>query len=366
MRNARPLAKATNSSSRTKSRSTGVGVWLFLSTAVALPILALAATIIWTSQPLPELEHGPEPTLLLVKKTVNDDALKIQLNLTWGKPVSLAAPAWTGVITGLPDPTASHELSTGSQVVQIDGIWRIAARTDRPFHASVSRDSAAADTGALNSLLERLQLEHGNGATWTMATQRGVNTLAKNLGAASEPATMFDPAWVIWIPSEPLYVESNSLQIGALAAPSANDVLMGRSPLTDVSIETSDTHLPRISAQDWQISLADSAVSYSGLAEHATQEVGKLGELIDGIPKTAEATLRRKDPISAWTVPPSAVLTDAHGNFCLVLRKGAGWAGSKIDVVGGDVSRTRVVGSFPDSIRVLANPTEVHEDGSCN
>ena len=176
-------------------------------------LAAVSAWLVRLPGPADQLTAPIAPVLVTV--TPSDGAVQrpVQVRVDIGPALTSFSVLPGGVVTAvLVRPGAV--VRTGSRLVEVDGIARLAAHTSRPFYRPLGRGDHGADVDQLASLLAQLGLMHGPGA-WPpprpgMAS--AVRHLAVSIGAPQDG--MFDPAWVVWLPEPELVVASVPPQAG--------------------------------------------------------------------------------------------------------------------------------------------------------
>ncbi|MGE3620317.1 MAG: hypothetical protein AB7L84_07640 [Acidimicrobiia bacterium] len=135
----------------------------------------------------------------------------VALSLVWQAEQRIYAPPWQGVVDRV-DLNPGGVVRTLDRAISVDGVSRIAFRSDRPFARSLQAGDVGLDVVALHELLDALVMDHGRGEAFTAGTARGVAQLSQSLGLP--PQQVFDPAWIVFLPSEELVLTSVDLYVG--------------------------------------------------------------------------------------------------------------------------------------------------------
>ncbi|MBM7826624.1 hypothetical protein [Microbacterium aurum] len=349
----------------------GVGAWMVLACAFVAPLVALCGVLTASNaMGVAAAEDESVVTLAATKEPYND-AVDVDLNLTWAQPAVLSSPNWSGLVTAV-GARVGEQIVNGTRVVQIDGIWRIAAHTTTPLYSVVSRESQPAEVAAVNRLLASLGYRHGPGDEWSWSTTTGVRDLARDLGAPSA-ATLeaFDNAWVVWMPEDDFTPATVDIAAG-LPAPGAGEPVVTGNPqlVTARVVAKAGGVLPTPSPQEaWDLVAADTTTAFAGtpLGGEGLDALSKA--LVATKPETVSAAIRRHDAVEGWAVPSSAVVTDARGNLCVVLAvrdAGAHYSPVPVEALGGSVGTIRVTGDLPQDAEVVANPRLAMDDIECS
>lgn len=293
--------------------------------------------------------------------------------LRWDHDRSLVAPAFGDSLVQQVLVGPGTALATGTPVVRVGRVTRIAASTGQPFDRPLQVDDVGSDVEALNRMLEELGYESSDGDRYTVSTLRGVVDLAEHLGAGYQET--FDPGWVIFMPSATATVERVSLVVGAPAPPPGTEIVGLRPSAVEavvVSPEAANNHLagsPANSggpvdtgsggeAESTPLPATDldlpAEATVDGVPVGQVDEDGRfptevLAKITGDLPArapTASVTLTRSTPEGAVQIPGSAVVTSASGRTCVVERTNrsgpieAIW----IEVVGTDRGVATVIG----------------------
>ena len=301
--------------------------------------------------------------------------------LAWAAQPDLLAPAWTGDVEQVL-VKAGQELSTGVPLVAVGGIQRIAANTAVPFARPLGAGAQGADVKALNGLLTQLGLPSTAGTDFTGATARGVLALAKRLGAPIDP-NVFDPSWIVYLPSPMGRVGTVKLQVAA-PAPAHGTLILSLAPSLLAARAYSQTLLSSLAPAGSDASApsgGDTSPSPTALPATASDiaagasivrdgvTLGVVGEHGDLDPPSVAAVLALIEPGQAALavqfvtptpsetvqVPSGSLITGPDGATCVERRSTSGSSGSvvPVDVVDSFVGTSVVSGlQIGDEVRV--------------
>lgn len=313
--------------------------------------------------PLAAREAEVVPTTTRAAMVTESGERSLDLKLNWAPGGSVVAPNWSGTVTAV--DAAKTTVREGDCAIEVDRVCRIPIATDRPFHRFLDATSHGADVEMLNDLLVRLSLTSGSGASWTLATTTGVRALQAELGL-EEPQIVntFDPAWTIWMPATEIEIEPSQLIVGS-PAPGAGEVVMQLRPrIAEAVLVDSDGRQADLDAgRDWIATVGDVSVP---VAPSGSIPPKRLPGLEGAVPSSAEsvpAVAEFATPESSYALPLTAVITGDDEGACVWIEDGNEYRSISVEVLGGGVDSTRVIGDIDDQL-VLANPVEILDDGA--
>lgn len=285
--------------------------------------------------------------------------------MTWVDGPVAFSPSWSGTVTSVAVQPSGIPVRSGDNLVQVDGVWRVAALTLTPFYRPLEPGSRGSDVAALNAFLRDLGFKAGDGETWSRSTTQGVAQLAERVGAGR--ASGFDPGWVVWIPSQEFIVASVEAETGAPAPSNGEPILLSAPVASNASIRDDGGGLESITGDDWIIEVGDVSVPYSGDPSHA---VGDPSSTLLGMTRSDEpvdATLRRSTALPVVQVPPSALVSAGGGRYCVWSVEEADsprteWKVSSVEIVGGELGVTLVSDEGIAGKFVVGNPNELGLD----
>ena len=351
---------------------THFGAWLVLGAVFIAPIAAMAYIVVLADAT--ESDVAPSEGVVTASSSRESflDSVDVDIALTWSEPETLVAPSWAGLVTGAPE-LSEKPLANGARVAQIDGIWRVAAHTQRPFYAPVTRESADAQIEMLNGLLATLGYPHAAGETWGWDTTAGVRNFADALNVpGADSVVAFDPTWVVWMPTEQFDAAKTLLVVGTPAPAAGESVAAGRALVTSAKIAPKGgAVLPDADAPDaWDLVVGAVQSVYSG-PELANEAMAAVGASLQGdMPEATTGVLRRHDAVDGWAIPAAAVVTDASGSLCVLVVDAASDTAAyrvvPVHSLGGSIGTVRVVGELDETTEVVANPSRALDEIRCS
>lgn len=245
---------------RKEARRTARGIVLLLGFLIAPAVLAGSALAVGGLVST-QVDSAPEAATTTVTWTNGSDSRPVTIQVVSDDGVQLLAPAWSGLVTDVA-PIVGKDLQTGSRVVQIDGVWRLASHTAQPFYRSIARGDSGWDVSMLNELLLTLQLPAGKGPRWSNETQLGVSRLAQDLGASSSSDTPFDPGWMIWLPNPTQRVGAVAVKVGAPAPAPGAEVARGLPTVVSAAIDQERSDLSGVQGAGWDLVVGDDSTPF--------------------------------------------------------------------------------------------------------
>ena len=347
-------------------------------------MVVLAAVTAWLVRlpgPADQLTTPIAPVLVTV--TPSDGAVQrpVQVRVDIGPALTSFSVLPGGVVTAvLVRPGAV--VRTGSRLVEVDGVARLAAHTSRPFYRPLGRGDRGADVDALTSLLGQLGLRphQARPHVFDAGIASAVRRLAVSIGAASDGT--FDPAWVVWLPAPQLVVSAVHAEAGAPVAAAGQ-------PLRDVRRHGRQRRARRRSGRCGASGerRARGTRHQHGAPAAARQCGGARRRWPGGCwarpsPRRRRRRERRTQPtapsdghsaaprsvtigavrVTRWRdvvadVPVAGLVTRSDASVCVVVRSGESWRAVPVEVVGSDPATLQAeVRGLTDGARMVANP----------
>lgn len=292
------------------------------------------------------------------------------------------APAWAGVVTSV-DVAPGDVITTGTSILSIDGVPRIAAHTAEPFYRAINEGATGSDVADLNTLLGQLGFAHGSGSKATAATVKGIGQLGKQL-VGLENLTSFDPGWVVWIPNEQMQISEVKALTGGPAPASGTVVLEGRAPVvaawltgesTSSAAQTSDGASESDPDETSPTKAAPNEAEVTVAPEGAMLTVGEMTVPLEPdrthiapeglaiLSETAapeveyvEGLLTTQPSPGQWIVPPAAVFS-GDGRLCVLVTSTSQRTDAvEVAIVTSTYVTTVVTGDLTDGDTVLLSP----------
>lgn len=343
-----------------------VGPWLFLGLMLLVGPGLLVATVFQLDNRPDAISPGAKPVVVPIDKASFSDDVSVDLKLSWVDGESLQAPMWNGIVTEL-GLQPGESATTGTRIARVDGTWRIAVASARPFFAAVDASSQPDEVRLFNDTLRQLGYSSSPGSSWGARTVSGLQTLAKDLGVpAVKDVSAFDPSWVLWLPREEFVVASVGVTVGADVT-EAESILTGPKLLAAASVQPREgaaEGLPNPGDGVWVVRAGATEVPFSG--SDVIDAQGALQETYRGTaPELVEASVVRTDVVEAWGMPSGALYADPTGDACVFIPSGSSYKSVIVKSVAGEVGRIQVVGDLSVTEQVLMNPARILDNPSC-
>jgi len=298
----------------------------------------------------------------------------------WGPVLRVLAPEWSGTVTATGVGPGEVVLS-GDNVVEIDGMWRMAVSTERPFFRALGPGDSGWDVRQLHRLLVELgylDVKYSDSDKAGSATARAVRIFASAQGLLGT-VTSFDPSWVLWLAVPQMTVANVDLNVGG-RAPAPGDVVLESEPeLRSLLLQLPDGGPPTmqghrsLDVDGSRLRLVDGEINARDLVLFGGS--GALGSR-DGVsvvgPGSGAAAvsgwLELDDPVRGFQVPASAVRSGADQRTCVWVTGDSpapNFAAIAVDVATGGASSVVVAGDLTDRSMVLVNASEALENAGC-
>lgn len=296
---------------------------LLVVVALLVGPLIVAVVLRWRDSGVP-----PEPATeftATAERTTVDPSVSATLSAQWSVDRVLVAPAWSGLVTEV----MVHDgvvVVEGQPVMSVDGVVRFAGATPRPFHRELPAGAVGADVGQLQQLLIRLGLitDEVQADRMDRPTVMAVRALAALLGVPEPARSVFDPGWMVWMPSgTPVNVGSFETAAGVVAPPAgttlavAAPALVGATvridqvgdavPFGEVVLRTSDGRSAEVEVDPDSGAVADPAT---------------VSELVSppGDDEPVLVALSPRSPSAGVSFPGAAFVRDELGGGCVWYR----------------------------------------------
>jgi hypothetical protein len=356
--------------------------------ALVVVVLVLAGAIFWLVRlpgPADVLAAPAEPVVVPAGSTDGTVERPVQVRVELGPALTSFSAIPGGVVTGV-RVGPGDAVRTGTPLVEVDGVTRVAAHVRRPFFRALGLGDRGTDVDQLAALLAQLRVstgQHRRGARFDAAMAAGVRRVARSLGAPQDGA--FDPSWVVWLPEPELVVSSVQAQVGG-PVPGAGQPLVSYAPtvrsavvagyVPDAGPVVSDELMVR-GVSTAHLRLRDGRVLLDAASRSALDAAVAAAEPTDA-PAGSEvgAATRRSVTVGAvrvthWrtgvvTVPVAAVVTGAGAGACVLVQSGTDWRAAAVRVLGSDPGTLQAEVSGLDArVRLVANPEAAGIAGRC-
>lgn len=278
----------------------------------------------------------PVPAWASVQPATGREQREITITLAWSRPDAIFAATLTGAIEQV-------RMEPGSVINDLDrplvvgGIERLAYRSAAPFDRPLRSGDRGRDVSALNTMLSKLGLPSSPGETFTASTSQGVEALRRQLGAPAWPEPVFDPSWVLFLPTEPFEVAEVGVLVGQPAPPPGTQLAISRPRLRDAVLRaktaaapesTFSPSAPSPSAQGMPIDTGEQ-LEVAGVGLAITPERDRvdpsslptLQKLVDPASSTVDALAVRPPEPGSMMVPAAATFSVADGRICVRRRR---------------------------------------------
>ena len=326
----------------------GVAVSIVVLLALVIFAVGLGGGFLLTRSKIPpSLVSSTEATTVKVASAQFDDARSVTLAVSLGESSTVTSPV-SGTITGTSIGTGTV-IGSGGTVFDVDAKPVLALHTDVPLYRTLTSGTRGPDAAGLNAALRRLGYGAPDSDWMTWDTIAAYNALADSEGAAritADSGWSIGPESFVWLPADSVTVKQSSIAVGRQITAGANLFTTAAIPLK-ATLPTSATDLVAgdrtlvIGEQTFAVpagtveltdpamlaaiggSVAFRLASMSGDSGGApTGGVGGTGA-VGGASGTGGGTLsvsydwRLAQPLTALTVPPSAVYDASGGLGCV-------------------------------------------------
>ncbi|WP_169274922.1 peptidoglycan-binding domain-containing protein [Bifidobacterium moraviense] len=356
--------------------------WTAVAMMIALPLAGVGAFS--HAQARDPEKLAPAPVAVLRRPTVvtDDGDATAVITVRRADAVTLTAPAWQGGVVTRVDAAPGDELVTGTPLLAIDGVSRLAVASAEPFHRALADGDAGPDVAMLETALGAMGLFAGTpDETYDDATAAAVRRLERRLGVQGEPSGVFDPLWFVWMPAERLAAAAVHAAVNDPVPVQGQTLLSIAAGIAAVDIATPTGDVD-FDGTAWVLSQhgTDIATLRDGddvnadlVARLAADDADESSTPTDTADGTREYTvgLRRETPVTMLSVPASAVMTGADGiSTCVWGKTGpddADYRSMPVTVAGGAPGISRIEPSEGlDDLYVLADPLAVMDAGSAD
>jgi hypothetical protein len=346
---------------------------LALLLGVLGPVAGAIAVVTLVPDSLHTVMPRPSTVTMPVTLTRDDQSQAVQAALSWHSGPSLTAPNWSGLVTAV-GVAVGERITSGTAIVTIDGIERIALASARPFYRPIGPGVTGGDVQDLRRALSGLGFGPlGTGDTYDSALKSAIRRLEAQLtgGSATQLSGVFDPSWVVFLPAAAATVGSVAMQVGSAAPPPGQAIVTSRQILTPFNLSATPSQgvsepLPS-SAFGYVLVLGNGAVIRlaHGFTVSNYADLARVASAVGIGTSSLTGVIRLAAPEERSTVPSTSVVSDASGKYCVFVVDGGGLKPFVVRPTGGLPGVTEVIG-LPASVqRVVTNPQQVAPDRSC-
>lgn len=347
-----------NRRERGRARVSG---WLLLSVCLAAPWLAVAGALVVNASPKPQVESSAKPVLVSASQASTQESIAADLKVDWVDGDDVISPSWQGIVTAISSDILGQNVENGKRTLQVDGVWRIAAVTEKPFYRPLGEGDSGDDVQMLNEYLNALGYSAGGSNTWSRWTADGMKALGKDIGV--KDANVMDPSWFVWIPRDDFVPAVINAEVGA-PAPAQTDPLMKTAPVPiRASVQLKDTSSALAQDVAWNIDVNGLQIPFTGDAANAVADAPSALRSLPRQEAPFSATIRRASVTEGVQVPASSLLSGESG-YCILTSDADGlnpssWRKARVTVLGGELGMSIIAPAEQLGPFVVANPFEI-------
>ncbi|PLS25690.1 hypothetical protein BLI708_08350 [Bifidobacterium imperatoris] len=339
---------AKTRASRKERRAARNGVAISIVILLALVMLAIgvsAGFLLTRSKIPPSLVSSTEAGTVKVSATQFDDSRSVALIVSLGESSVVASPT-TGTVTGIA-VGAGSPVASGQVVFNVDATPVMALHTDVPLYRELKSGMRGSDAAGLNAALRRLGYGAPDSDLMTWDTITAYNALAQSVGArqlSRENGWAIDPSWFVWLPADSATVKQISIAVGrqvtagqdlfttaaiplkATLPATAADLVAGERVITigdqtfDVPADATElTDAAMLAAINNSVAfrMASLGSDSGGVMNAGGAAAGSTSDASAGGTLSVSYDWKLKQPLTALSVPPSAVYDAAAGSGCV-------------------------------------------------
>ncbi|MDR0366220.1 MAG: peptidoglycan-binding protein [Bifidobacteriaceae bacterium] len=303
----------------------------------------------------------------------------VELVLTWRSPTALVAPDWTGLVQEVVAEPGGL-LSSGDVVARVAGVDRMACASAYPMEGTVASKDKGQDVEVLQQCLTLFgyDLSADKGA-YGKATERAVEEWSRKTGALSQNGTVFEAAWLVYLPEESYPLASVDLKVAAPAPPAGTPMATAKPSLSRAVVASADgPHKSGALDEDGEAegparevapeelvtaeedeSLLIGSVTL-GLTEDRTEvapdSLAVLSAEVAANAASVSASLRRTGGVGEFLVPAAAVVATSGGTTCVLRVDGNALEPVAVKVVGEVSGNSIITGALSPGERVRIAP----------
>lgn len=299
-------------------------------------------------RPLADSEPSSAPVFVDIGSSTTQDRQPARLVLGWGPVREVISGRVVGRVTALTDRS---ELSTGQDVMSVDGVWLPALSGVPPLWRNLVWGTTGSDVAAVAELLTTLGYDIEPTEQVNASFVNAVRAFETDRGR--ERTGVFQPSYVVWLPDTPMRVGTWAIDVGDWVA-AESVILTERPALVTASAIPVDADFLDVESTGWvfdPLTGPDLGLAGTSLTEDAK---AVLAESLTGDATATEldGVVRRSEPRPLDTVPTSAVILMPDASTCVVLEKGGA---ARVTVVGGRGGVSEIL-PLDTAERILSNP----------
>jgi hypothetical protein len=329
---------------------------------VALAVCASGVSLAVIALPLASYEQRPidtdaaDASAVAVTTREIDLAAPATVAAVWSADRRVRLPAVSGLVSSV-SVSPGVELGCAQEVLRVSGRALLAYCGPGPLFRDVSSRTNGADASEFVAFMQRVGLlEQGE------VTRQQVDRAIRNVQAWMKwPVTgAVTPQDFVWI-GEPFIPSDVLVEPGVIVAAGA-DVLQIAPVVESATVAVgSGARAGDAATSGFVFALDSSSTTYAvgtdGTIDDLSGLAAELRErLVDGeLPASAVGTVRLEKPLSALTVPATAVLSGPSGE-CVRVSGAGGDRAVPVSVLGSSVGVVYVDGAITDGDQVVVAP----------
>lgn len=343
---------------RHRSRWNPSIVLLCLATAAASA--AVVAFAMYHPVP-PSLAPAEEPSEVPLVAEDMTDARSVQLSVQVGDESSLTSPT-NGTVTRS-SCTPGGDLGSGVSTFTLDSTPLVNLHTGTPLWRSLEFGDQGDDVAALQREFARLGYVVSETARFDWQTWIAWDTMAESVGGDTTYGTL-DLAQIVWLPTPGVTASACPLRLGQKATPGGALVSLP-SALLAASVKTMPTDLlpgtRTLMVSDTAVAISENgALTADGLRALRDTEAYR-NYAPDAEDAAIEGSLTLAEPLTAYAVPPAAVVMTGDTSGCVTPLDGDALA---VTVVSSKLGRSYI--TFADAPKVDAVQARAPKDLVCS
>ncbi len=329
---------------------------------VALAVCVGGVSLAVVALPLASYEQrgvdaeAVEASVVAVTSREIDLASSATVAAVWSSERRVRLPSVSGLVSSV-SVTPGVELGCAQEVLRVAGRALLAYCGPSPLFRDVSSRTRGADAAEFVAFLQRVGLLVDG-----EVTRQQVDRVIRNVQAwmgwpVSGAVTPGDFVWIgePFVPSEVLVEPGMTVSAGA-------DVLQVAPGLESATVTAGSGARPADAAASGLVFALDSSpTTYPVGADGAVADLAGLegelrGRLVEGeLPVSAVGSVRLAVPLSALTVPATAVVSGLAGE-CVFVRDAGAERGVPVSVLGSSIGVVFVDGAIADGDEVVVAP----------
>ncbi|VDG76419.1 Uncharacterised protein [Actinobaculum suis] len=329
---------------------------------------------------LDRVNTKPQPIAAMVTPARDTYTHPAQLTVEFADPPPVVSTAESGLITKV-NIQPGEQLSPGDLVFRINGVGVMAYAGETVFYRALTRGDTGPDVAGLQTALNQI-LDGPPLATdgkFGLRTETRVEKLQRALGV-EEPDGVFEPQYLLRIPSNPYPVAENKIAEGREVPSVGESVLLGAWTISNAIVQPAPgfqgpegDYLFRVSGKEiaatlnsgqWTITDVEALAAVSSKPVEANRLVheGQLVSLVEEEQLAVPAAAIIADPRSRAGTANNAASAE---NICVALAD-ATHTKVPVEIVGVSADgRPYIRGQITAGTQILLNPGEVLPDLSC-